>query len=258
MTPGRVVQHGTAPFVACVLHGGPGGAGEVNDLASESARQTGCGVLEPWQSQDSVAGQIAELASQISAHCNGPIPVLGWSWGAWLACLLAHDHPDMVSYLVLIGSAPFDAETHALIKPTRLAKLSKSQRDELDRITPNLQDPDAARRFSELYEICDAFDPIDTLRPEVQIDMRINAAVWNDARQIRDRGDWPDILRNLTCPITAIHGADDPHPAHGVFETLVAAQPNTQTILLEKCGHKPWRERQAQDAFYAEVMAVLN
>ncbi len=257
MILGRVNKHGSGPFSACALHGGPGGAGEVNDLARALHDQTGCSILEPWQSQDSVAGQVTELAAQIQTHTDRPIAILGWSWGAWLGCLLTRDHPDLVSHLVLIGSAPFDAESHKSIKPTRMAKFSPAQLDELKQIVPHLSDPQVARRFSELYEISDAYDPIDTPLPEVQIDMDINSAVWGEAKPLRDRGDWPTILREITCPITAIHGVDDPHPAAGVFETLKVAQPGTNTILLNKCGHKPWRERHASDQFYDHLKAIL-
>ena len=72
--------HGNPPLRVCIVHGGPGGSGEVADFAAELAKQTGFGVIEPYQTQHSVAGQVSELADQIAMHASHPMPVIGWSW----------------------------------------------------------------------------------------------------------------------------------------------------------------------------------
>jgi len=50
--------------------------------------------------------------------------------------------------------------------------------------------------------------------------------------------------------ITAIHGEYDPTPVEAVAAPLTATLRNFQMVVLEKCGHDPWRERWAVDKFY--------
>lgn len=250
--------HGTPPLSGCVLHGGPGGLGEVADLVAELENRSGLGLLEPYQTQCSVIGQVEELANQITAHTDQPIPVIGWSWGAWLACLLAVRQPELVSHLVLVGSAPFDKLSHATIRGKRMAALNASQRAELEEVLTRMDDPQAVRQFQELYDICDGFDPIEAPLPQVDVDMAMNAAVWGEAKQIRDTDQWPNILSRLTCPVTAVHGADDPHPTSGVFNMLRKVQPNAHLVELPKCGHKPWREKHAREAFFSQLLTIID
>lgn len=49
----------------------------------------------------------------------------------------------------------------------------------------------------------------------------------------------------------AIHGDYDPHPAEGVEKPLAAVLKDFRFILLDRCGHLPWIERQAKDRFYS-------
>jgi len=57
--------------------------------------------------------------------------------------------------------------------------------------------------------------------------------------------------------VVALHGDYDPHPAEGVQKPLAATLKNFRFILLEKCGHKPWIERQSRDKFYAILKEEL-
>jgi pimeloyl-ACP methyl ester carboxylesterase len=58
--------------------------------------------------------------------------------------------------------------------------------------------------------------------------------------------------------VVAIHGDHDPHPAAGVQEPLSATLAQFRFILLERCGHRPWIERQARDAFYEALEEELG
>jgi pimeloyl-ACP methyl ester carboxylesterase len=68
---------------------------------------------------------------------------------------------------------------------------------------------------------------------------------------MRQSGELLALAGQIRCPVVAIHGDYDPHPAEGVQEPLSATLGHFRFILLEKCGHTPWMERQARDAFYA-------
>ena len=65
-------------------------------------------------------------------------------------------------------------------------------------------------------------------------------------------------VRRICCPVVAIHGAYDPHPAEGVERPLSASLPAFRFVLLERCGHTPWLERHAREAFYEAVENALD
>ena len=64
--------------------------------------------------------------------------------------------------------------------------------------------------------------------------------------------------KHITCPVVAIHGDYDTHPAEGVKKPLSTALKDFRFILLENCGHKPWMERKARDTFYKILREELR
>jgi len=54
----------------------------------------------------------------------------------------------------------------------------------------------------------------------------------------------------IRCPITAIHGVYDPYHFEGIREPLSEIVKDFRLIMLEKCGHKPWSEREVKEKFY--------
>ena len=78
--------YGAGPFSVAVIHGGPGGRGEMAPVARELSLNM-C-VLEPLQSAASVEGQVEELADVLDDHGNPPLVLIGFSWGAWLSYIL--------------------------------------------------------------------------------------------------------------------------------------------------------------------------
>jgi pimeloyl-ACP methyl ester carboxylesterase len=75
---------------------------------------------------------------------------------------------------------------------------------------------------------------------------------------MRKSGELLALASQITCPVVAIHGEYDPHPTDGVREPLSTAIDDFRLISLEKCGHKPWIERQAREAFYRILKAELS
>ena len=82
--------------------------------------------------------------------------------------------------------------------------------------------------------------------------------VWNDAAQLRRSGELLALARSVECPVVALHGDYDPHPAEGVRVPLSSALKEFRFILLERCGHTPWIERQARDRFYATLAEQIR
>ncbi|MDO8674061.1 MAG: alpha/beta hydrolase [Dehalococcoidia bacterium] len=61
-----------------------------------------------------------------------------------------------------------------------------------------------------------------------------------------------------TCPVVAIHGDYDPHPAGGVIEPLSRTVKDFSFHLLASCGHQPRAERRARDRFFAILARELD
>lgn len=249
--------YGKAPFNVAVIHGGPGAAGEMAPVARELA--SAWGVLEPLQTATSLGGQIEELKAVLKRNGDLPLVLIGFSWGAWLSFILAANYPAIVKKLVLIGSGPYEERYAAGIMRTRLSRLSREGRAEAKSLIEILDNPaaeDKNRAFARLGALlsrADTYDPIMVAadNPEV-VDYRadIFQSVWRDAAELRRSEKLLELGKNIRCPVVAIHGDYDPHPAEGVQKPLSATLKSFRFILLKNCGHKPWMERQARDRFY--------
>lgn len=79
----------------------------------------------------------------------------------------------------------------------------------------------------------------------------VNQAVSREAGSMRAKGDLLALAEDIRCPVVAIHGDYDPHPADGVSLPLSKALTNFRFVLLKRCGHYPWYERHARDQFFA-------
>ncbi len=249
-------QYGTAPSTVVVLHGGPGGAGEVQPFAS-ALGQRGYNVLEPFQTKSSIDGQIAELRQQIEQYASPPVTLIGWSWGAWLACLLAAQYPDLPRKLMLVGSGPLLPEYASCIRETKAARLSPAIKAELATLASWDNDPAQAARFIEINDIADTFERDASPAPKVTFDKAIHTTVWAEALAMRECGALLEQVRKVHCPVLAIHGDHDPRPAQGVSEPLAQLLPKARFELLERCGHKPWQEVHAKSAFYRLIESEL-
>jgi len=246
--------HGKSPFNVAVIHGGPGAAGEMAPVARELAPEWG--VLEPLQTAASVKGQIEELKSVLEEKAELPVFLIGFSWGAWLSFMLAARYPALVKKLILVSSGPFEEKYVAGIEETRMSRLSKEERAEVESLFDMLDYPAASdkgrafARFGELFSKADAYDPVEQESELVDYQPDIFLSVWREAAELRRSGKLLELAKGIECPVVAIHGDYDPHPAEGVEKPLSATLKSFSFILLANCGHKPWIERQAKDKFY--------
>lgn len=227
------------------------------------------GVVEPMQTATSLEGQIEELKALLEEHADPPVALIGYSWGAWLSYLLAAQHPALVSKLILVGSGPYTTAYAARITEARLSRLDEGERAEMTSILERLGDSAAAdvsaafARLGALAAKTDAYDPVD--EPEApeegetlpKVDWADAAKVLAEAQALRASGELLELGKQIRCPVVAIHGADDPHPAEGVRGPLSGVLTDFSFFLLERCGHKPWVERQAREEFYRILEAAL-
>ncbi|MHC4109837.1 MAG: alpha/beta fold hydrolase [Planctomycetota bacterium] len=255
-------KYGKAPFSIAVVHGGPGAAGEMAPVASELA--TGWGVLEPIQTAMSLEGQVEELRMVLENNGDLPVTIIGFSWGAWLGFIVAARYPAIIRKLILLASAPYEEKYAAKIRETRLNRLSEEERTEFESIFRTLDDPanqdkdTAFARLGALASKADAYDPVIDKPEEIDCRADIFHSVWPQAAKLRSSGQLLELAKHIKCPVVAIHGDHDPHPAQGVQTPLSGILKSFRFILLNNCGHKPWIERQARKEFFQTLKEQLR
>jgi pimeloyl-ACP methyl ester carboxylesterase len=247
-------KYGKPPFHIAVVHGGPGAGGEMAPVARELASCRG--ILEPIQRATQLDAQILELKGILENEGNLPAILIGHSWGAWLIFMTAAYYPELAAKLVLVGSGPFEDSYAQRIKETRLQRLSENERKEVEALTEALNESTTADKDALFARFGELFSRVDTRHPVSQesegIDCRFDTFrnVWNRAAEMRRSGELKRLGCHIKCPVVAIHGDYDPHPAEGVRKPLTEVLEDFRFILLKKCGHTPWREQEARDDFF--------
>jgi len=247
-------KYGNKPFRVAVIHGGPGAPGEMAPVARELSSVMG--VLEPLQTATTIDGQVSELKAVLEEHAALPVALIGFSWGALLSFIFTARHPSFVRKLILIGSAPYEEKYALNITQTRLSRLSEEEREQAFSLMQTLNDPAIAdknmplARLGELLSRADSYDPLPHDDEILECRYDIYQGVWEQAAQLRRSGKLLKLGKSIRCPVVAIHGDYDPHPAEGVIEPLSRTLKDFRFILLEKCGHRPWLEHSARDRFY--------
>ncbi|RPI39457.1 MAG: alpha/beta hydrolase [Methanoregulaceae archaeon] len=251
----KTVRHwGHGPYSLAVIHGGPGAPGEVAPVARELSSVTG--VLEPFQAATTLDGQVQELRSVLEEDAQVPVTLVGFSWGAFLACMTAARYPSLVRKLILVSSAPFEESYAAPITRTRLNRLNSADRAEVEDLIAKMNDPadgekdNVLARFGVLLSRADAYDPVPYTDESFHPRYTVFRGVWDEACELRRNGVLTQMAHAIRCPVIAIHGEYDPHPAAGVKEPLSRECTDFRFILLQKCGHRPWIERQASEEFF--------
>ena len=257
-----VRKWGHGPYPVAVIHGGPGAPGEVAPVARELSRFMG--VIEPFQSEMTLDGQVQELQAALGQDAQVPAVLVGFSWGAFLSWLTAARFPHLVRKLVLVSSPPFEESYAGAITRTRLDRLKMSDRSEAKALLAKIEDPaagdkDAAlARLGLILSYADAYDPGQIRDEAFHTQYLIFRGVWDEACELRRKGVLAGMARAIRCPVVALHGDFDPHPAQGVEEPLSRECSDFRFILLGKCGHRPWIERLASDAFYEALLREIR
>lgn len=254
-------KHGQAPFTVAVIHGGPGGAGEVTPVAQALSKTWG--VLEPLQTTLTIKNQLQELKDIIQQHGTLPMTLIGHSWGAWLSFIFTAENPSLVKKLIIVGSGPFETSYATHIMTTRLNRLCTKDQAKLQSLLNDLNDPTHKNKnaiFTELGTFIsrvDSHDPLPYQDTHLESNYTIYKAVDTEAKELRRSGKLLAFGKQIQCPVVAIHGDYDPHPSEGVQKPLSRMLKNFRFILLKNCGHTPWNERNVREEFYKILVKEL-
>lgn len=246
--------YGKAPYNIVVIHGGPGAPGQVAPIARKLSENFG--VIEPFQTERSIKGQVRELHAFINSFGDIPVKLIGHSWGAWLAYIYTANYPSFVHKLILVGAGAFEEKYNTDLMKIRLNRLSENEKSEVQNLLELLNNSDSAninetlRRFETLMSKADSFDCLPAENEIIEFQPDIFQPVWNEAEELRKSGELLNPGYKIKCPVIAIHGDYDPHPLEGVEKPLSKTLRDFKFIKLNKCGHYPWNERKARDKFY--------
>lgn len=238
-----------------LVHGGPGGAGEMSPLARQLGGRPA--LVEAMQTKRSIAALIDELREQLVAHAQAPAVLVGHSWGAWLSLLFAARHAELVARLILISSGVLEDRYAEMMRATRLARLTPTEAAEMTRLEAVLADPAVADKgalftaYDHLFDKTENYDAAPEPKDRFDTDPAIFGSIWPEAAALRTSGELLRQAARVRCPVLAIHGDYDPSPPEGVREPLarVLTAP-FEFVVLKNCGHTPWLERHARAELY--------
>ena len=171
-----------------------------------------------------------------------PVTVIGHSWGASLALQYAQRYPDHIIRLVLVSSVGLDGPPPDY--PARVAeRLAGTPAD----------DPWIARISTGFADSATALDHARRLNtPRFEPNHECAEALLAELQALPARA---DACRRVVVPTLLIHGAEDLRPLY-VTDSLLAALPNAERVVLDGVAHYPWVED--PDAFQEVVRAFLS
>lgn len=255
-----VRTYGNKEIALVLVHGGPGAAGSLQSMAKQYACY--CGVMEPWQSEKTVSGQVDELKQQIESYCNKKVVLVGHSWGAWIVTLFAAHYPDLLKSVVLLGSGMFDEAYLPHLQHNRLGNVSAKQKERYQEIVALLEDEATLNKDALMKELA-AFpsgDDCDVFAEETDCipDGTMYQAVWPEGARMRKDGTLLEAAQSLIVPIHIIHGENDPHPFAGITEPFDKKGIVYEFHKLPQCGHSPWKEKHAYKQLQKIIMGLVN
>ncbi len=245
--------YGEAPHKVVLVHGGPGANGSLRPLALELSKEQG--VIEALQTRTTIQGLLDELLDIFKQNYEGPVILIGHSWGAWLSVIFASKYPELIEKLILVSAGPFEESFSRDISDTRMGRLNNFDQHLFDRLLLQLNNPKnrnkniTFKRLSQIIQKADSYQPINTKDDYTECHFDLFKSIWPEANQLRKSGELLDFASKITRPVVAIHGDHDPHPWEGVEKPLSQFVENFCFHLLENCGHEPWNEELAKGVF---------
>jgi pimeloyl-ACP methyl ester carboxylesterase len=231
----RLEIHWIAPTQAgkptlVLLHEGLGSVALWKDFPERLAARTGCGtlvysryghgassLLEGRRPVEYMHHEAEVVLPAVLRRFGIARPILfGHSDGGSIALIYAGFRPDDVAGLVL--EAP-----HVFVEDLTVASIAG---------------------VKEAYETADLAGKLRRYHQDVDRTFRGWNDIWLDPRF--KAWNIEAFLPTIRCPILAIQGTDDEYGTAAQLDTIAAATPATEILLLERCGHSPHRDQAAE------------
>lgn len=265
----QVRSYGNSSPYVVLLHGGPGAPGDMAPLARHLCNQFR--ILEPLQriSGDvplTVARHVSDLYDVLRNPVQeGPVRLVGHSWGAMLALTYAARYPAEVDRVVIIGCGTFDKRSRKVYQTRMAQRMNSNDRRHINNLKAQLAVEKGRQRRNELfaefgaiYTRIQSFNPLVTNSEVLNYDEGGFSETWKDAISLQDRGVQPAEFKHIQAPVIMIHGDEDPHPGSSIYRSLTPFIRDIQYRELSRCGHIPWIERDAEDEFYELLTECLR
>lgn len=224
--------YGNAPYRVVVLCDSLDSFTCTGDLCNKLARKIG--VLEYLQEVYTLEAVIEELEWLIKQFHSEKVILIGHSFGAWVALLFAARHAEMISKVIAIGCEPLEEAHFKMINQIRKVRRTQGWIDTDDYCVLSHCGKGKNRKEWPLY------------------------SVEKELRQLCKSGKLLRQVLNVRCPVTFLFGAFDPRPVQGVRDPLKGKLKNIRVIVLERCGHSPWKERYAEDIFFETMFLEIG
>lgn len=273
----RVIGEGRTIIV---LHGGPDFdhhylLPEMDRLAEsfrlvyydQRGRGRSAGAVRP--EEVGIASEIEDLDSVRRHFGFHRVAVLGHSWGGVLAMEYATRHPDRVSHLILVDTAPASCEDWLALRhhlpSTRapgdvermraLASSARYQAGDLDveaeyyriHFSATIRQPE---RLEQVIERLRTHFTEETVLTARAIEQRLYDESWRS-----EEYDLIPKLQALRIPTLVLHGEHDFIPV-ALADHIAQAMPCGRLVVLEKCGHFAYLE--SPDAVHEHVVALFR
>lgn len=251
--------YGEAPYKIVLVHGGPGAIGSLKGFAQELSALSQTGVAEALQSKYSIAELIEELNSQIRENCCDRVSLIGHSWGAWLAVLVAQKYPELIRQIILVGSGPLEDKYVSEIGIRRSRNLSEEDNALFQRLIHREATDEDMEKIPMLFDRADNYCIEDRERHSAdRSDSKMHNRIWSEAAKLRTNGELLEAFKHIKSRIYLIQGELDPHPAKGVTIPLRENNVTCQAYIIEKCGHNPFMEKYAKENFYQLLLKIIE
>ena len=261
MKPIQVRHYGEAGPLLVLLHGGPGAPGSMAPLARNLCSRFR--VLEPLQRTSgsiplTVERHVTDLYAVLRDSLEeGPLTIIGFSWGAMLALTYAARFPVECRRVILIGCGTLDEGSRKAYQRQMLQRTDSESQRRIRQLEGKLlveRDPECRNAlFAELGAIYTRIQSFKALSAGTEAALFDEAGfneTWDDVLALQKSGIQPAEFAHILAPVIMIHGDHDPHPGRMIYHSLKPYIRDLQYREIPRCGHMPWVEEEARHRFY--------